>query len=218
MFDTRIAEVAQGVTARLEAALAAYPGQIGAAMAHATGGGKRLRAFLVCEGAALHDVDPVAALDAAAAIEAMHAYSLVHDDLPCMDDDDLRRGLPTVHVKWDEATAVLTGDALQTLAFDLIAHMPLAADRVVTLTAGLARASGGVGMVLGQAMDIAAETAATPLTLPEITELQAKKTGALIEWSAQAGPVMAAADTFRAGAIDQLASHAGRIGVRCITS
>jgi farnesyl diphosphate synthase len=97
-------------------------------------------------------------------------------------------------VKWDEATAVLVGDALQTLAFDLLSHMDLPADRVVVLTAGMARAAGGQGMVLGQAMDIAAETAPQPLTLPQITDLQAKKTGALIEWSAQAGPMMAGDD------------------------
>ena len=194
MFEKRIAEVAVAVTARLDAALAPIEGEIGAAMRHASSGGKRLRAFLVSESAVLHGVDPVPALDAAAAIEAMHAYSLVHDDLPAMDDDDLRRGQPTVHVKWDEATAILVGDALQSLAFDLVAHMALPADRVVALTAGLARASGGLGMVMGQAMDIAAETAPVPLTLPEITDLQAKKTGALIEWSAQAGPVMAGAE------------------------
>ncbi|WP_375174229.1 polyprenyl synthetase family protein [Pseudooceanicola sp.] len=200
MFERRIAEVAAAVTARLDAAMAPMQGEIGAAMRHACSGGKRLRAFLVSESAALHGVDPAPALDAAAAIEAMHAYSLVHDDLPCMDDDDLRRGLPTVHVKWDEATAVLVGDALQALSFDLLTHMPLAADRVVTLTAGLARASGGQGMVQGQALDIAAETAPVPLDLAQITELQAKKTGALIEWSAQAGPVMAGADAGPMGA------------------
>lgn len=194
MFDRRIAEVAVVVSARLETALAPYPGDIGAAMRHASQGGKRLRAFLVCEGAALHGVEPAPAMDAAAAIEAMHAYSLVHDDLPAMDDDDLRRGQPTVHVKWDEATAVLVGDALQSLAFDLVAHADLPPDRVVRLIANLARASGGLGMVLGQAMDIAAETAPTPLTLDQITDLQAKKTGALIEWSAVAGPMMVGAD------------------------
>lgn len=199
MFERRIAEVAAAVTARLDAALAPMDGEIGAAMRHACNGGKRLRAFLVSEGAALHGVDPAPALDAAAAIEAMHAYSLVHDDLPAMDDDDLRRGQPTVHVKWDEATAILVGDALQSLSFDLLAHMQLAADRVVSLTASLARASGGQGMVLGQAMDIAAETAAEPLVLSQITELQAKKTGALIEWSAQAGPIMAGQDTAAMG-------------------
>ena len=195
MFERRMADVAASVTARLDSALVDMPGETGAAMRHACGGGKRLRAFLVCESAALHGVDPSAALDAAAAIEAMHAYSLVHDDLPCMDDDDLRRGQPTVHVKWDEATAVLVGDALQTLAFDLLSHIDLPTDRLVPLIAGMARAAGGQGMVLGQAMDIAAETAPVPLTLPQITDLQAKKTGALIEWSAQAGPVMAGADT-----------------------
>jgi farnesyl diphosphate synthase len=194
MFERRIAEVAAAVTARLDAALADMSGETGVAMRHACDGGKRLRAFLVCESAALHGVASAPALDAAAAIEAMHAYSLVHDDLPCMDDDDLRRGQPTVHVKWDEATAVLVGDALQTLAFDLLSHMDLPADRVVVLTAGMARAAGGQGMVLGQAMDIAAETAPQPLTLPQITDLQAKKTGALIEWSAQAGPMMAGDD------------------------
>lgn len=194
MFDRRIAEVAAAVSARLDAALAPMQGETGAAMRHACNGGKRLRAFLTCESAALHGVASAPALDAAAAIEAMHAYSLVHDDLPAMDDDDLRRGQPTVHVKWDEATAVLVGDALQTLSFDLLAHMDLPAERVVAMVAGLARAAGGQGMVLGQALDIAAETAPVPLTLSQITDLQAKKTGALIEWSAQAGPVMAGED------------------------
>ncbi|MGI3169602.1 polyprenyl synthetase family protein [Pseudooceanicola sp. C21-150M6] len=194
MFTLKIAQVAAAVTARLDAALAEMPGEVGAAMRHASSGGKRLRAFLVHESAALYGVAPGPALDAAAAIEAMHAYSLVHDDLPAMDDDDLRRGQPTVHVKWDEATAILTGDALQSLAFDLLAHADLPAGRVVTLVQGMSRAAGGQGMVLGQAMDIAAETAAAPLTLPEITDLQAKKTGALIEWSGCAGPIMAGAD------------------------
>ncbi|EAQ03892.1 farnesyl diphosphate synthase [Pseudooceanicola batsensis HTCC2597] len=200
MFDRRIAEVAATVSGRLDLALRDMPGEVGEAMRHATSGGKRLRAFLVCEGAALHGVAPGPALDAAAAIEAMHAYSLVHDDLPAMDDDDLRRGQPTVHVKWNEATAILVGDALQSLAFDLLSHAALPADRVVTLTAGMARAAGGMGMVHGQALDIAAETAPEPLSLPQITELQARKTGALIEWSAQAGPIMADADPGPMGA------------------
>jgi farnesyl diphosphate synthase len=160
------------------------------AMRYALRGGKRLRGFLVLESAALHGMPN--ALPAAAAIEALHAYSLVHDDLPCMDDDALRRGQPTVHVKWDEATAVLAGDALQTLAFELLCD-PVLGNRV-DLIAGLSRASGAEGMVLGQALDIAAETAPTPLTLKEITALQAGKTGALITWSATAGAVMAGAD------------------------
>jgi len=133
---------------------------------------------------------------AAAAVEALHAYSLIHDDLPAMDDDDLRRGLPTVHVKWDEATAVLAGDALQTLAFGLLCDPALGSAEVrIALVDGLARASGAEGMVLGQALDIAAETAPVPLTLEQITALQAGKTGALIRWSAEAGALIAGADT-----------------------
>ncbi|RID90041.1 polyprenyl synthetase family protein [Gemmobacter lutimaris] len=184
------------VQARLDTALATQDDvPVVQAMRYAVQGGKRLRAFLVLESARLHGIAPEAAVAAAAAVEALHAYSLIHDDLPCMDDDDLRRGLPTVHVKWDEATAVLAGDALQTLAFELLCDPALGApDRRLALVAGLARASGAEGMVLGQALDIAAETAATPLTLPEITRLQAGKTGALICFSAEAGAILAGAD------------------------
>lgn len=166
------------------------------AMRYATGGGKRLRGFLVLESAKLHGVDQSRAVYAAAAVEALHAYSLVHDDLPCMDDDDLRRGQPTVHVKWDEATAVLAGDALQTLAFEVLARDAVSDDPAVrlALVASMAKASGAQGMVLGQALDIAAETADAPLTLDQITHLQDGKTGALIRWSAEAGAVMARAD------------------------
>ncbi|MEH7828138.1 polyprenyl synthetase family protein [Gemmobacter denitrificans] len=184
------------VQARLDAALAGLDDvPVVQAMRYAVQGGKRLRAFLVMESARLHGVGPEASVSAAAAVEALHAYSLIHDDMPCMDDDDLRRGLPTVHVKWDEATAVLAGDALQTLAFELLCDPALgAAERRLALVAGLARASGAQGMVLGQALDIAAETAPAPLTLPEITRLQAGKTGALICFSAEAGALMAGAD------------------------
>ena len=163
-------------------------------MAHALSGGKRLRGFLVIESAQLFDVPPDRSVLGAAAIEALHAYSLVHDDLPCMDDDDLRRGQPTVHIKWDEATAVLVGDALQSLAFECLTRLDLPADRRIALVETLARQSGADGMVLGQAQDIAAETAGRRLTLDEITTLQANKTGALIEWSAVAGALMANAD------------------------
>ena len=166
------------------------------AMRYATSGGKRLRGFLVLETARLHGVDAARALYPAAAVEMLHAYSLVHDDLPCMDDDDLRRGQPTVHVKWNQATAVLAGDALQTLAFETLTRDAVSDDPAVRLelVASLARASGAQGMVLGQALDIAAETASEPLTLEEITRLQDGKTGALIRWSAEAGAVMAGAD------------------------
>lgn len=163
------------------------------AMRYALRGGKRLRGFLVLESARMLGVAADTALSAAAAVESLHAYSLVHDDLPAMDDDALRRGQPTVHVKWDEATAILAGDALQTLAFELLCDPVLGAARI-PLIHGLARASGAQGMVLGQALDIAAETAAIPLTLPEIIRLQAGKTGALITWAAEAGAHLAAAD------------------------
>ncbi len=159
------------------------------AMLYAVKGGKGLRGFLAIESARLHGIAATHALPAAVAIECVHAYSLVHDDLPCMDDDDLRRGQPTVHRKWDEATAVLAGDALQALAFEV-----LAAAGNLPLIAGLARGAGVRGMVGGQAMDIAAETAVQPLTLDSITRLQAAKTGALIIWAATAGPVLADAD------------------------
>ncbi len=164
-------------------------------MRYATNGGKRLRGFLVLESAALFDVPAERALYAAGAVECLHAYSLVHDDLPCMDDDDLRRGQPTVHKKWDEATAVLVGDALQTFAFELLSCEEAGtAEERVRLVGALAKASGAEGMVLGQAQDIAAESAGRPLTLDEITDLQANKTGRLIEWPAHAGAILGRAD------------------------
>ena len=180
----------------LDAALAQVSGPVGDAMRYATTGGKRLRALLVLETAALFDVPRDRALRAAAAIEAMHAYSLVHDDLPCMDDDDLRRGRPTVHRRWDEATSVLAGDALQTLAFELLADRATDPDAAIRadLVLTLARAAGAAGMVGGQALDIAAETAAEPLDLDAITELQRRKTGRLLEWPCRAGALLGRAD------------------------
>lgn len=196
MLQDRLSEAGRAIQAQLDHVLATFqPEPVVQAMAHATRGGKRLRGFLVLESARLHHVSPEAAIWPACAIEALHAYSLVHDDLPCMDDDALRRGEPTVHVKWDEATAVLAGDALQTLAFELVAHPDAGSGAVrADLALSLARAAGARGMVLGQALDIAAETAAQPLTLDEITDLQRGKTGALIEWSATAGARMGQAD------------------------
>ena len=155
------------------------------------GGGKRLRAFLVIHSCNIFDVQKETAIQSAMAIECLHAYSLVHDDLPCMDDDALRRGKPTVHVKWNEAIATLTGDALQTLAFELIACLPrVDADRKIELLKKLAKASGMQGMVLGQAQDIQAEKSERNLNLDNISLLQRNKTGALIEWSAIAGAVL----------------------------
>ena len=196
-FSEVLSRDAQLIQARLDLALsdkADLP--VVHAMRYSLQGGKRLRGFLVLEGARMLGVAEGRAIAAAAAIEALHAYSLIHDDLPCMDDDDLRRGQPTVHVKWDEASAVLAGDALQTLAFELLCDESLGTAEVrMALVSSLAKASGAEGMVLGQALDIAAETAAVPLTLDQITALQAGKTGALIGWAAKAGAVIAAADT-----------------------
>ncbi len=196
MFQDSLRGASARVKARLDAALsdgADLP--VIQAMRYALKGGKGLRGFLVIEGARLHDVAPENAVFAAAAVEAIHAYSLVHDDLPCMDDDDLRRGRPTLHVEWDEATAVLAGDALQSLAFEMLAAEADTAPEIrLSLIASLAQASGAAGMVLGQAQDIAAESAAQPLDLDQITALQANKTGALIRWSAEAGAVLGGAD------------------------
>ncbi|WP_300516066.1 polyprenyl synthetase family protein [Aliiroseovarius sp.] len=192
MFKARLEQTTRAARACLHGAID-DKGALAEPMRYATAGGKGLRAFLVMESARLHDVDDDTSVWAAAAIEAIHAYSLVHDDLPCMDDDDLRRGLPTVHRKWDEATAVLVGDALQSLAFELLTHHPLGLGQL-QLISSLAQCAGQHGMVHGQALDIAAETAKVPLTLPEITLLQAGKTGALIRWSAEAGAVLARAD------------------------
>lgn len=196
MFDDRLTETAKRIQFHFDSVLSNRRDlPVVQAMRYATQGGKRLRGFLVMEGARLHDVDPDSALWPATGIEALHAYSLVHDDLPCMDDDALRRGRPTVHVKWDEATAVLVGDALQTLAFELVTDPQVGPAEVrADLALSLARASGAEGMVLGQALDIAAETAQGPLTLDQITALQAGKTGALISWSAEAGARLAGSD------------------------
>ncbi|QXI65181.1 Farnesyl diphosphate synthase [Paracoccus marcusii] len=192
----RLARVRTEVQAELDRAITTLPpGDLRDAMAYAVNGGKRLRAFLVMESARLHGVSDDAALPVAAAVEALHAYSLVHDDLPAMDDDDLRRGQPTVHVKWTDATAILAGDALQTLAFQLLTDPRIGPpDAQVRLVSALAQASGAAGMVWGQALDIAAETAGTPLDLDAITELQGGKTGALIRFAATAGPLIAGDD------------------------
>ncbi|KFE34780.1 polyprenyl synthetase family protein [Thioclava atlantica] len=196
MFEPRLKEVQRAVQDALDAAVARQPeGPLRAPMHYALQGGKRLRAFLVLESAAVFGISQAQAMPAAAAVEALHAYSLVHDDLPCMDDDDLRRGQPTVHVKWDEATAVLTGDVLQMLAFELCADPVLGpAERRIALVAALAQASGAAGMGHGQALDIAAESAAHPLSLAQIVTLQEGKTGALISFAARAGAILAGAD------------------------
>ena len=161
------------------------------AMRHAAiGGGKRLRPLLVCAACDLFHVDREAALRVATAIEAIHVYSLIHDDLPCMDDDDLRRGKPTVHKAFDEATAVLAGDSLHALAFEILADEVTHADPFVRieLVRELARAAGPSGMAGGQMMDLAAEDAA--FDLQTVTRLQQMKTGALIAFCLEAGAIM----------------------------
>ncbi|WP_333711834.1 polyprenyl synthetase family protein [Yoonia sp.] len=189
-----MAQAAKVAQARVGFALSTQEGDLPAAMLYAVTGGKALRAFLALESARLHQINPVAVAGAAAAIECIHAYSLVHDDLPCMDDDETRRGQPTVHRKWDEATAVLAGDALQALAFELLVQTDCSPRAKMNLVVSLAHAAGVRGMVGGQAADIAAETAGAPLDLDRIMALQAGKTGALITWSALVGPRMAEAE------------------------
>ncbi|MER8629319.1 polyprenyl synthetase family protein [Mesorhizobium opportunistum] len=172
----------------------ARPGRLMVAMRHGVlNGGKRLRPFLVMESAALFSADGEAALRVAAALECVHCYSLIHDDLPAMDDDDLRRGQPTVHKAFDEATAILAGDALLTLAFDIIAGEAtvLPAERRAALVLALARAAGAGGMVGGQTLDLEAER--TPPDEAGIIRLQAMKTGALIRFACEAGAIIAGA-------------------------
>ncbi|MBW8320137.1 MAG: polyprenyl synthetase family protein [Arenimonas sp.] len=164
------------------------------AMRHgALNGGKRLRPFLVVESAAMFGGDETAAFRIGAALECLHSYSLVHDDLPAMDDDKLRRGKPTVHIAFDEATAILAGDALLTYAFDIIAAPETAlGDRAkIELVLALSRAGGIGGMAGGQALDLAAEK--RPPDEQGIITLQAMKTGALIRFACEAGAIIAGA-------------------------
>jgi len=196
--DAEVALVSGEVDA-LFAGLLRLPGdgrdRLYSAMAHAAiGGGKRLRPLLTVAAARLFGIDRARALRAGAAIEAIHVYSLIHDDLPCMDDDDLRRGKPTVHKAYDEATAVLAGDSLHALAFEILADSRTSENPVVRaeLTIDLARASGRDGMAGGQMMDLAAE--GETLDIGGITRLQQLKTGALIEHAVEAACIMASLD------------------------
>ena len=203
-FETRLSAVARDVAALLDQLLteAPLPGEIArparlvAAMRHgALNGGKRLRPFLSVEAARLLGVSGPGVLRAACAVELVHCYSLVHDDLPAMDDDDLRRGQPTVHRAYDEATAILAGDSLLTLAFDVMADEATHPDARVraALVLGLARASGLGGMAGGQMYDLAAEASPNPHTVEEIARLQAMKTGALLRFAVEVGAIVAGA-------------------------
>jgi len=196
---------------RLTPAPAGLHGRVQEAMRYALfAGGKRLRPFLVLQSSALFGAPEAGAIRTAAAIEALHTYSLVHDDLPCMDDDDLRRGQPTTHRKFDEATAVLAGDALLTLAFELLvdpATHPSAEVRCA-LAARLGQAAGSEGMIGGQMVDIEAESRA--FGKDEVILLQRMKTGALFEFSCEAGPILGQAS---ADDRDRLRSYARDIGL-----
>jgi farnesyl diphosphate synthase len=176
-------------------ARAGAPERVVAAMRHAAlGGGKRLRPFLVIETAGLFDVAAETAAEAAAAIECVHCYSLVHDDLPAMDNDDLRRGRPTVHKAFDEWTAILAGDALLTLAFEVLAGLaaPGGAATNVALIASLARAAGPAGMVGGQGLDLEADKLGLPPKpdAAHVERLQALKTGAIIACACEFGAIL----------------------------
>ncbi len=199
------------VAARVEQRLTDYlsgvrgpagpPERLAQAMRYAVlGGGKRFRPFLLIECAGLFGVKLENALDAAAALECVHCYSLVHDDLPAMDDDALRRGRPTLHLAFDEATAILAGDGLLTLAFEILATPQTHGDPGVrgALALGLARAAGWGGMAGGQSLDLDAE--GKTLGIDEIRHLQALKTGALIEYACVAGGILG-----KAGGSDHMA-------------
>ena len=173
------------------------------------GGGKRLRPFLVKQSAALFGVSEINALRTGAALELIHCYSLVHDDLPAMDDDDLRRGKATLHKAFDEATAILAGDALLTLAFEVIAQPETHQDAEIRieLVNMLARASGVRGMVGGQMEDLQAET--KELNLEDITHLQRLKTGALIKYGCEAGAILGKASNEEREALTAYANDLG---------
>ena len=173
-------------------------------------GGKRLRPFLVMQSASLFSVDDLQATRVAVATECVHTYSLIHDDLPAMDDDDMRRGKPSVHKKFDEATAILAGDALLTLAFEILSHPATHPDAEVrcNLISALSRAIGAIGMVGGQMIDLKAENQSLPES--EITRMQHKKTGALIVFCCEAGAILAnVADEMR----NALSEYAENIGL-----
>src|SRR5262245_9118167 len=193
------------------------PARLVAAMRHsALDGGKRLRPFLLVETATVFGASRNGALMAGAALELVHCYSLVHDDLPAMDDDDLRRGRPTVHKAFDEATAILVGDALLTLAFDVMARPEVHPDPAVriALVLELARASGLGGMAGGQMLDLAAEgrfEQPKPILVEkEIATLQAMKTGALIRFACRAGAILGQADMAARANIDRFGAAVGQ--------
>src|SRR5215467_8316367 len=223
-FVPRLTEIAASTEQLLDRLLSsapmpaerARPTRLMESMRYATlGGDKRFRPFLVVESAALFAVPRERSLMAAAALECVHCYSLVHDDLPAMDDDDLRRGRPTLHRAFDEATAILVGDSLLTFAFDILARPETHPDPAIrsALVLGLARAAGLGGMAGGQMLDLAAEgrVAATQpqLDLPDVEQLQAMKTGALLRYACVAGAILGSADGRKRTALDRFGAIIG---------
>ena len=210
--DPAAARWLQRVEARLESALppaTESPERLHAAMRHAVlGGGKRLRPMLVYAAGAATGADESLCDAPAAAVELVHAYSLVHDDLPAMDDDALRRGRPTVHVAFDEATAILAGDALQALAFEVLADAPVDAALRVAWLQSLARAAGAPGMCGGQALDI--DATGRQLAVAQLERLHALKTGALIRAAVRMGGLAGGAD---AGTLARLDDYASALGL-----
>ena len=209
--DPRLARWLQRVEAELETSLPPPdqpPHGLHRAMRHAVlGGGKRVRPLLVYAAGCAVDANEADLDAAAAAVELVHAFSLVHDDLPAMDDDALRRGQPTVHVAFDEATAILAGDALQALAFERLARADVPAALRVDWLATLASASGAAGMCGGQALDMDGTGAA--LALPELERLHALKTGALIRAAVRMGGLAGTRDPERLASLDRFAAALG---------
>lgn len=212
-FATRLSEVADKVTVALDRLIPPASGpeiDLMRAMRHAAlANGKRIRPFFVLEVGDMFGADETPLLHAAAALECIHTYSLVHDDLPCMDDDDVRRGQPTVHIAYDEATAVLAGDGLLTLAFGILADdgIDLAAETRLRLISRLAEASGAKGMVGGQMIDMLGVEHVRDLNT--ITRMQRMKTGALISYAVEAGAIIGGASNAERHALAGFANDLG---------
>jgi farnesyl diphosphate synthase len=211
--DARLKETAERIDIALAGLLPPEQGPearlLGAIRYAALGGGKRLRPFFTLEAGRIFDADEGALLRTACAIECVHTYSLVHDDLPAMDDDDLRRGRPTLHRQYDEATAILAGDALLTFAFELLADPATHSDPQMRckLITGLAKASGAQGMVAGQAADMAGADIGSDLIA--VTRMNRLKTGALINFAVDAGALIGCASEAEKTALSRYAHDVG---------
>jgi farnesyl diphosphate synthase len=211
--NQRLEETADRVTVALDTLLPRVQGpesRLMSAMRYAAlQGGKRLRPFLVLETGRMFGVDERCLLRVAAALECLHTYSLIHDDLPCMDDDDMRRGRPTVHIAYDEATAVLAGDALLTIAFEILADPQTHADANIriALVARLAESAGARGMVGGQMIDMIARELGDDMAA--VTRMQRLKTGALISYAVEVGAMMGRASDDARAALSAFAHDLG---------